>query len=111
MPIIDYIEKSPDDLRHSVGKLLLYFYADRCAYCNATSPNVKELSDELTNIKFLRIDADMNQATAAAFDVTGLPTLILIENGVELTRTVGATTKARLRSTLERFCENCSALH
>ncbi len=110
MPIIDYIEKRPDDLRHSVGKLLLYFYSDHCAYCNATSPNVKELSDELTDVRFLRIDTDINPATATEFDVTGLPTLILLENGVELTRLVGLTTKARLRTALESFCENCSAL-
>ena len=71
-------------------KKILYFTAAWCAPCKALSPIMDSLQGQ---INFDKIDVDTNTDLSAQYGVRGVPSLVLVENGNEIGRLVGAQTK------------------
>ena len=69
---------------------ILYFTAAWCAPCKALSPIMDSLQGQ---INFDKIDVDTNTDLSAQYGVRGVPSLVLVENGNEIGRLVGAQTK------------------
>lgn len=65
------------------GKVLIKFHARWCAPCKAMSASFEELSLSSTtkNVRFLTVDVDDEPALADQFDVTAVPTLLLLSEG------------------------------
>jgi thioredoxin 1 len=77
-------------------KTIFYFTADWCNPCKKVKPIVEELNREQTEAHFQIIDADIEIELVKRFEVRSVPTFILIENGIEINRIVGAQTKESL---------------
>ena len=75
-------------------KVLIDFYADWCSPCKTLSPIVEEVAKENPNIKVVKIDVDSNESLAYKYQAYSIPTLVVIENGEEVNRSVGAIPKA-----------------
>ena len=71
-------------------KKILYFTAAWCAPCKTLSPIMDSLQGQ---INFDKIDVDTNTDLSAQYGVRGVPSLVLVENGNEVGRLVGAQTK------------------
>ena len=71
-------------------KKILYFTAAWCAPCKALSPIMDSLQGQ---INFDKIDVDTNTNLSAQYGVRGVPSLVLVEDGNEVGRLVGAQTK------------------
>jgi len=69
---------------------ILYFTATWCAPCKALSPVMDSLQGQ---INFDKIDVDTNTDLSTQYGVRGVPSLVLVENGNEVGRLVGAQTK------------------
>ena len=69
---------------------ILYFTAAWCGPCKALSPIMDSLQGQ---INFDKIDVDTNTDLSAQYGVRGVPSLVLVENGNEVGRLVGAQTK------------------
>ena len=80
-------------------KQLLYFSAPWCGPCRAFKPVMESLQSELP-IQF--IDVDSSPQTAAQYNVRSVPTTIVVQNGMEIGRAVGAKTKDEIRSLYNR---------
>lgn len=78
------------------GKTLVDFYANWCGPCKMLSPIIHELSEEITDIKFLKVDIDEESELAEKYDVMSIPTIILFENGVEVKKNIGLISKSEL---------------
>jgi thioredoxin 1 len=76
---------------------ILYFTADWCNPCKRTRPIVDELNRD-SSIKFQIIDVDSELEIAKNFNVSSIPTFVVIENGSESYRATGAQTKEQLQS-------------
>ena len=79
-------------------KSVKYFSAVWCGPCQTFKPTMKELASEGYNIEF--IDVDQDNEAAAEYNVRSVPTTVIMENGKEIDRLVGAQTK---RVMLERM--------
>ena len=81
------------------GTHLIDFYADWCGPCRVLTPILEEIATETTSVVFSKVNTDESQATAEKYQITSLPTMILIHNGVELGRLLGL----RDKETVEAF--------
>ena len=73
------------------------FYADWCAPCRMMPPILKEVKDHFGDkLTILKIDVDKNPQVAAAYQVRGVPTLILFRSNEVLWRTSGVLPATQL---------------
>lgn len=86
-------ENFEEEVLNSDKKVLIDFYADWCNPCKILSPIVEEVAMENPNIKVVKIDVDSNENLAYEYRAYSIPTLVVIENGVEVNRAVGAIPK------------------
>jgi thioredoxin 1 len=75
---------------------ILYFTADWCNPCKKVKPIVEELNRD-SAVKFQFIDVDQEMDMAKNMNVRSVPTFVVIENGSEVKRAVGAQTREQLQ--------------
>jgi thioredoxin 1 len=75
--------------------VLVDFYADWCVPCKTAAPILEELSEQYKEkLVIAKVNVDMNQNTAAQYDVMSIPTVILIKDGNEVERQIGFAGKS-----------------
>jgi thioredoxin 1 len=77
-------------------KTVFYFTADWCNPCKKVKPIVEELNREQDYAKFQIIDADIEMELVKRFEIRSVPTFILMEDGIEINRIIGAQTRESL---------------
>ena len=74
--------------------VLVDFFATWCGPCQMLAPILKEVKANLgERISIIKIDVDKNQAVASQYQVRGVPTMILFQNGKQLWRQSGVLSK------------------
>src|SRR5438132_519737 len=72
------------------GIVLVDFHANWCGPCRTLSPVLEQVAKEIKGKATIgKIDIDNEQKTAAQFQITSVPTMILFKNGKEVGRLVG----------------------
>ncbi len=69
--------------------VLVDFYADWCGPCKMLSPIVDAVAEERNDIKVVKVNIDAESALAVQYRVMTIPTLVVLENGNEVTRSSG----------------------
>jgi thioredoxin 1 len=82
------------------GKVLVDCYADWCGPCRMLSPVVDELSEELKDMKFYKLNIDDAEEVATEYGVMSIPNLLVFENGKLKNQLVGFRTKDELKKDL-----------
>ena len=73
--------------------VLLDFFATWCGPCRMIAPVIEELSDEMADVAFAKIDVDELPELAQQYGIVSIPTLVLLKDGKEIDRAVGARPK------------------
>lgn len=78
---------------------LLDFSATWCGPCRQMEPIIKELSGQGYTIR--KIDIDQNRALASQYHITGVPCFVMLVDGQEVDRIIGATSREQLEQLLQ----------
>src|SRR6185295_3359190 len=74
--------------------VLIDFFAEWCGPCKMMAPVLDEVArDYQGKLKVVKVDVDESGETAARFGVTAMPTFVLLKNGQEAYRRIGAAPK------------------
>ena len=82
------------------GVVLLDFYATWCGPCKMLSPIVDELSEEMPDVKFFKVDVDEEEDLVEMFGIEAMPTLIVLRDGKVVNKSVGFKPKAGVKALL-----------
>lgn len=78
------------------GRVLVDFWAEWCGPCMMLSPLVDEVSDELDDVKFCKVNCDEARDLALEYGIMTIPNLLLFENGELINQSVGYIEKQDL---------------
>jgi len=93
-------------LINSTEPVLIDFFATWCGPCQMMAPILKDVKESLGDkIKIIKVDVDKNQALMSIpqFQVKGVPTLMLFQNGKMLWRQSGVVPKDDIIRTILSF--------
>lgn len=83
--------------------VLLDLWAAWCGPCRMIAPVIEQLAQELAGrVRVAKLNIDENPMTAARYNVQSIPTLLILRDGKEIDRIVGALPKAEIMRRLQR---------
>lgn len=81
--------------------VLIDFYADWCGPCNMLAPTIDEISIERDDVKVVKVNVDESEKLAIEYDAILIPTLVVMEDGMEKNRIVGLVPKEEILLAIE----------
>lgn len=85
------------------GVTLTDFWATWCGPCRMQSPVVEKLSEEMTDVTFLKMDVDQNPEVPRQFQIMSIPTLLIKKDGQVVDKVIGYHSKEQLQQLLQQY--------
>jgi len=86
----------------STGIVVIDFWAEWCGPCRMLSPILEDLSKEMTNVQFKKINVDENPIIAGSLGITAIPTVIIYKDGLPVERIVGLLPKEHIKKIIQK---------
>jgi len=78
-------------LKDAGNKLVVVdFFATWCGPCKMIAPKVEVMSNEMTDVVFLKVDVDENEEIATEYKVSAMPTFMFFKDGKKIDEFAGA---------------------
>lgn len=97
-------KQSFEELIRSEKPVLIDFFATWCGPCQMMQPVLQELAGRMGDrVRIIKIDVDKNPRAAAAWQVQGVPTLMVFQGGELRWRQSGVVTTRQLEQVIDRI--------
>jgi thioredoxin 1 len=84
--------------------VLVDFFAEWCGPCKMMKPILEELRQRIGDkIRILKIDVDRSPLVSSVYNIQGVPTLILFQNGNILWRQAGVVQTNQLERIINQY--------
>lgn len=90
-----------EEVKNANQTVLIDFFASWCGPCKMLSPIIEQLSDEIKDVKFVKVDVDVSPELARKYEIMSIPTLVVIKDGKEQKRSVGLVDKSEILELLK----------
>lgn len=84
------------EVTNSDKPVLLDFWAEWCGPCRMLAPILHEIADERDDIVVGKVNVDNEGELASSFGIVSIPTVILMQNGHPVAKSVGYREKQSL---------------
>ena len=85
-----------EEVMNSDKPVLIDFWAPWCGPCRMVVPIIDEIAAEHPEYKVVKVNVDEEVELASRFGVASIPTLVVMQNGMEVERSVGARPKNQI---------------
>lgn len=100
-----------DELLAEGNPVLVDFYATWCGPCKAMEPIIERLAERFAGrAEVVKVNIDNSPDLATKYGVRGVPTLLLLESGRVVERTVGPSSEQGLAVLIEKYATNPEAI-
>ncbi|GFZ32782.1 thioredoxin [Clostridium zeae] len=82
--------------------VLVDFWATWCGPCKMIAPILEQLSEDMTDVTFVKVDVDNNPGLADKYDISSIPTIILFKGGNQVDKITGFRPKNDLVNIINR---------
>lgn len=82
-------EEFDEVLNHPHKLIVADFFAEWCMPCLMLAPVIEELSEQMKDVKFMKINVDDNEELSKKYEISSIPCIVFIKNGVEVDRIIG----------------------
>ena len=82
-------ENFDEEVLNYKGKVLVDFWASWCGPCMMLGPIIEEISEEVDDVKFCKVNCDEARDVALQFGIMTIPNLIVFENGEQVNQSIG----------------------
>ncbi|GFZ19167.1 thioredoxin 2 [Actinidia rufa] len=86
----DLWQRHFDASKQNSKLMVVDFSASWCGPCKFIEPAIQAMAAKFTDVEFIKIDVDELSDVAEEFGVKGMPTFVLLKQGKEVDRVVGA---------------------
>lgn len=102
--LIELTESNFDrEVLKTTGPVVVDFYAHWCGPCKMTAPLLEQFATEFDGkLKFTKLNVDDSPQLTGRYGITGVPTLMLFEDGKQIDRVVGVNSLQALKTWIER---------
>lgn len=83
------------------GKVLVDCYAEWCGPCKMLSPVIDELSEELSDVNFYKLNVDESDEVVRKYSIMSIPALLIFEDGELKNTSVGFKNKDQVKELLK----------
>ena len=90
-----------EEVLNSQNPVLLDFWAPWCGPCNLLSPVLEEIAASRPDIKVCKVNVDSERDLASQFKIYRIPTMLIMYQGQEEERILGAREKEELLALFE----------
>ena len=94
-------ENFQDEVLNSHLPVLIDFWATWCGPCRMIAPVIEDVAEEREDIKVCKINVDDEPELANTFRIMSIPTLVVMDQGQEKTRALGARPKEAVLEMLQ----------
>ena len=91
-------ENFKSEVLDSKGLVLVDFWAEWCGPCRQLGPILEDVSTQMPDVKFCKVNVDDAPNTAASFGIRSIPSMFLFKDGKQVDSRVGFMSDASVTS-------------
>ena len=105
MATVELTAENFEPVIDSGGLLLVDFWAGWCGPCRMFAPVFERASEQHQDVVFAKVDTEAQPELAAGFEISSIPTLMIIRDKIVLYKQPGALPERALEQLITKACE------